>query len=125
MNQNKILNFNKALNSLEEALLNPIEKQIELAGLIKNFEFVYELSWKLLKAYLNDLGIEAYSPKEIFSKAYQAKLLDNEKVWLEIINARNLSSHTYSIDLAEELANKIKKNYIFEFRNLKKNFDKI
>lgn len=122
MNQNKIDNFKKALMSLENATNEPIKNQRDIAGIIKNFEFVYELSWKLLKAYLSEQGIIATTPKDVFSKAYQVNLIENEKIWLEIINARNLSAHTYSQDLAEELTSNIKDVYLLEFRSLNAKF---
>ncbi|RLA60538.1 MAG: nucleotidyltransferase [Epsilonproteobacteria bacterium] len=119
MNPKKRDNFLKALDSLEEAIALPIENQRDIAGIIKNFEFVYELGWKFLKAYLEDQGMESGSPKDVLTKAFQSKIINDEKIWLEIIQARNLSVHTYDRELAEKLVSNIKNDYMNSFRELK------
>ena len=58
------------------------------------------------------------TPKDVLTKAYQNELIHNENVWLDIIKDRNLSVHTYNKLLADELVEKIKNKYIFEFESL-------
>ncbi|MBN1114022.1 MAG: nucleotidyltransferase substrate binding protein [Oligoflexia bacterium] len=123
MNQQKKDNFFKALKSLEDAIAEPVVNQRDVAGIIQNFEFVYELCWKLLKSHLEDEGLKTGSPKNVFSQAFQAGLIDDEDTWLEIIAARNLSVHTYSDSLANALVNDIKTKYIKLFRKIKKSLN--
>lgn len=61
----------------------------------KRFEFTYEMAWKALKRTLDYLGIDAASPRMVFKEAYAAGLLKDERVWLDMIEMRNLSSHVY------------------------------
>lgn len=61
----------------------------------KRFEFTYEMAWKALKRVLDFLGIDATSPRMVFKEAYAAGLLVDERVWLDMIEMRNLSSHVY------------------------------
>jgi nucleotidyltransferase substrate binding protein (TIGR01987 family) len=61
----------------------------------KRFEFTYEMAWKSLKRALDYLGIDARSPRPIFKEAYTQGLLQDEQVWLDMIEMRNLSSHVY------------------------------
>jgi nucleotidyltransferase substrate binding protein (TIGR01987 family) len=63
---------------------------------IQRFEFVVELCWKTLKRCLLIEGIEAYTPKEVLKQAFQSHWLDSEKIWLEMLDDRNLMSHIYS-----------------------------
>jgi len=95
MNPKKQENLQKALPSLEEALSLPIRNQRDVAGIIQNFEFTYELSWRFFKAYLADRGTLSTTPKDTLSKAYQQDLISDEQTWLDIIEDRNLSVHTY------------------------------
>lgn len=47
-------------------------------GIIQRFEFTAELSWKLMKKYLDEnLMIEQYSPKSVIKESYKQKLIDD------------------------------------------------
>jgi len=48
-------------------------------------------------------GIEALSPKRALHFAYQAGWIDDEVLWLKMLNDRNLTSHTYREDYALEI----------------------
>ena len=61
----------------------------------KRFEFTYEMAWKALKRVLDHMGIDARAPRPVFKEAYAQGLLADEKVWLDMIEMRNLSSHIY------------------------------
>lgn len=61
----------------------------------KRFEFTYEMAWKTLKRVLDYMGIDARAPRPVFKEAYAQGLLADEKVWLDMIEMRNLSSHVY------------------------------
>jgi len=119
MKPRKTENFLRAMESLEDAIALPVQNQRDMAGIIQNFEFVYELGWKMLKERLEEQGIIANSPKEVLEKAYQVKFIEEENLWLEIIKARNLSTHTYDRELAEKLVLDIKSKFMKAFRNLK------
>lgn len=62
---------------------------------VKRFEFTYEMAWKALMRILDYLGIDARAPRPIFKEAYAQGLLNDEQVWLDMIEMRNLSSHIY------------------------------
>ena len=71
MNQNKLKlkleDVRKALGRLEDSLKkDPHEDDLYLDGTIQRFEFVFELSWKLMKGYLEYDGIEVNSPRGAF-----------------------------------------------------------
>ncbi len=62
---------------------------------VKRFEFTYEMAWKALKRNLSFLGVEAKSPRMVFKEAFLQNLIEDEEVWLSMIEQRNLSSHIY------------------------------
>jgi nucleotidyltransferase substrate binding protein (TIGR01987 family) len=70
---------------------------------IQRFEFTFELAWKTLKAFLEEQGITVYSPRDSFKGAFQVGLIDEEITWLEMIELRNLTTHTYNESTAEEI----------------------
>jgi nucleotidyltransferase substrate binding protein (TIGR01987 family) len=59
------------------------------------FKLVMELYWKILKKILSYEKIEAASPREVFQKAFQFQLIDNEEIWLAALSDRNSTSHLY------------------------------
>ena len=70
---------------------------------IQRFEFTFELAWKTLKAFLEEQGITVYSPRDSFKGAFQTGLIDEDPTWLETIELRNLTTHTYNESTAEEI----------------------
>jgi nucleotidyltransferase substrate binding protein (TIGR01987 family) len=95
--------FKKALFRLKDALAQP-KNEFMRDATIQRFEFTFDLSWKLLKTILKDeKGVLCHSPKDCFRQAYKSKLIAYEKAWLEMTDMRNLTSHTYNEDTAEEI----------------------
>lgn len=97
-----LYNFRRALDRFSLAIERRDELYREGFGdifldlAVKRFEFTYEMAWKSIKRYLDFIGIEALSPRSCFREAYQQGIIEDQGVWLEMIEQRNLSSHVYS-----------------------------
>jgi len=73
-------------------------------GFIQRFEIAFDLSWKTLKDYLVYLGHNVQpSPRPVIKEAFSANLVKDGQVFIDMLDARNLMSHTYD----EETFNKI------------------
>lgn len=102
----------KSLDRLHEMLQRPLDTdRANIDASIQRFEFCIELFWKALKRLLSDLGQEATYPKEILREAYQGNLINDEQAWLAMLTDRNLTSHTYNEELADQIYEKIKTHY--------------
>lgn len=90
-------------------------------GLIQRFDFITELAWKSLKDYLEDQGlsISMASPRAVLKEAYASGIVDDETVWNEILQARNLTSHIYDEKTAITIADQICHHFMAAFRKLK------
>ena len=77
------------------------------AGAIQNFEFTYELCWKLMKRWLeNNLTpgmMEGVSRKQLFRYAAENHLINDFDAWMKYHEMRNITSHTYNQDEADEI----------------------
>ena len=73
------------------------------AGAIQAFEFSFELAWKTMKRVLHAKGIEARSPRDCFREAASTQLINNPKDWLEFLDKRNLTVHTYDKIVVEAI----------------------
>jgi len=110
--QESFLNLGKALNRLGEILEQPLdERDYVLDAAIQRFEFTVDLFWKALKHLLALEGAITRLPKEALQKAYAANWIENEKIWLEMLEDRNITSHTYKHDRAMEVYDNIQKYY--------------
>jgi nucleotidyltransferase substrate binding protein (TIGR01987 family) len=78
---------------------------------IKRFELTFELAWKVIKNYLSNEGIIVKSPKEAFSEAFKQGILEDDPIWIEIIQTRNLTVHTYDEETANQVYLKLGKYF--------------
>ena len=85
-----------ALDRFGEALAHPDPDEIVMDGTIQRFEFTFELFWKTLRRFLQREGIDTTSPKNTLRHAYRRGLLDQEQLWLDMLEDRNRSSHVYN-----------------------------
>lgn len=105
----KITIARKAFETLQEVLNEPYSK-ISRDAAIQRFEYTVEAVWKCLQLFLKEReGIECYSPKACFREAGSVGLLDEDETIkaLEMIDDRNLTSHTYQEQLAERIYNRL------------------
>jgi nucleotidyltransferase substrate binding protein (TIGR01987 family) len=81
-----------ALENGPEAL-NALEKE----GVIQRFEYCFELAWKIVKDYLEASGLvfATVTPRQVLKDAFAAKILKEGPVWMDMLDHRNLLSHTY------------------------------
>ena len=85
-------------------------------SIIQRFEFATELSWKLMKKYLDEnLVLEVYSPRSVIKESYKQDLIENGELWLDILEDRNLTSHTYDENTANRIKDNIVNKYVLEF----------
>ena len=95
--------YNRNLKSLEKALLQlsdaleQSESPIVRDACLQRFEFCYELLWKTLKVFLEDIhGVRAVSPRQVFKEAFALSLIEKEQIFIEMIESRNTLAHTYN-----------------------------
>lgn len=114
-------NFARALKRLEEVLELPKEDEIVLDATIQRFEFTYELSWKLMKLYLEDQGIVdvCHTPKMTVKEAFKREVIHDGQGWIDMIGDRNRTSHIYNQSMARRIYNNINDKYIRLFRELR------
>lgn len=90
------LEWGKSLDRLSEALAFGPENPLVIDAAIQRFEFCFELGWKCLKRILREReGIEALSPRQALKHAYAMGYLSDETQFLNMLEDRNLTSHTY------------------------------
>ena len=118
--QQRFFNFNKAFNQLERfkevESLNEMERQ----GLIKAFEYTFELSWKTLQDLLKEKGYaDIVGPRPVIEQSFQDGYISDGHGWMRMHKSRNLTSHTYDEQIAEEIIKNIREEYYYLLRDLR------
>jgi nucleotidyltransferase substrate binding protein (TIGR01987 family) len=97
-------NFSKALDYLDTALKIENPDIIQKAGTIQFFEMSFELSWNLVKDYLEEQGfVDVKSPRTALKKAFEIGIIENGHDWMDLLLDRNLTAHTYDEQKATEM----------------------
>jgi nucleotidyltransferase substrate binding protein (TIGR01987 family) len=122
-------NFQKAVKLLSEVQSMDLGElsRLEKEGIIQRFEYTLELGWKTLKDKMESDGLilDRISPKVVVKEAFQAKYIDQIEVWMEMINDRNLLSHSYDLETFESVIPDIQSVYTSLLATLVKNLSEM
>lgn len=97
-----IENFDRAETQLAKALAQPEDEFIR-DSCIQRFEFTFEIFWKLLRQFAIREGLEVQSPRAAIKMGFELKILTEDGRYLGMLKSRNLASHTYTEEIAEEI----------------------
>ena len=111
--QQRLDTFETALAQLTNACDRDRYDYLELAGLIKTFEFSFELSWKVLKDLLFYDGHDVKAPRAVIRKSFEVDYIGESdcETLIDALDKRNLLSHAYVLDVAEEAKTLITERY--------------
>jgi len=116
-------NFESTLKHLKEALDIKDPDIIQRAGMIQFFEMSFELSWNMIKDYLEEQGFtDVKSPRESIKKAFETGLITDGYGWLKMMEVRNLTSHAYDEETAKEIEKVIRNNHYKLLKELQSEF---
>lgn len=113
--QSKLENYQNAVKRLREAVdLSLKDKNLVIRdGVIQRYEFTTELAWKTVREYLilqNE--VELNSQKPVMRAAYRTGLISNDEGWARLLNDRNITSHVYDDETANEIFQRILTVYV-------------
>ncbi len=110
--QQRFQNYEKAFLKLQKFNKQKVHNELERQGFIKCFEYTYELSWQLLKDYLQFQGIVGITgSRDAIREAFNKDIIIDGEQWMKMINDRILTVHTYNEETATEVENRIRKTY--------------
>lgn len=121
-------NYRRALYRLKQAVKIVSENMEEdddiddllKEGLIQRFEYTHELAWKVMKDYAEYQGYtDIRGSRDAFRKAFEMGII-TDKRWMDSVEDRNLTSHNYDDETAEEIYEAIVNIYYPLFLTLEK-----
>ena len=130
MNHNKTkelyLDYQNSVERLSESLKENINiNSFILDAVIQRFEFTFEIAWKLMREILLFRGKEVSSPRMAIKEGFKEKFFEDGDDWIKMLEDRNLTSHTYKQDLANEIYERIKSKHYKLLKDLKETMSKI
>ncbi len=112
--QQRFQNYKKALSQLLSALAEYDEHAPAIIkdGVLQRFEFTHELAWKVLKDYLEYEGHQGITGSRSASRlAFSLGLVEDGQVWMDMLESRNRTVHTYDERVLEQEFLKVQQAY--------------
>ncbi|WP_029406907.1 nucleotidyltransferase substrate binding protein [Thiomicrorhabdus sp. Milos-T2] len=107
-------NYLKALGQLSSALSahDKTAESLIKEGILQRFEFTHELAWKVMKDYLEYEGHQGITGSRSASRlAFSLGLIVDGQVWMDMVESRNRTVHTYDERVLEQEFAKVQKHY--------------
>ena len=71
-----------------------------------------------MKDFLEEEGYTINSPREAIKQAFQSGIIDNGQQWLDALEDRSLTTHTYDESIAAKVVSTIRNSYPLVLRQL-------
>jgi nucleotidyltransferase substrate binding protein (TIGR01987 family) len=112
-------NYKKALLQLKKFIDKGELNELEEQGIIKAFEYTYELAWNVMKDYYTHQGVTGIQgSRDAIRLAFKRELIMEGEGWMEMIKSRIASVHGYDEKVAAEIAHDIRAVYFKLFSAL-------
>lgn len=107
----RFANFEQTFLRLKEAMEMDSLNELERNGLVQRFEFTLDMSWKVMKDFLEYKGFSFKpSPKDTFRQAQASKYIDYAQALIDGLTLRNELSHDYDGKKFEESEKSLRKD---------------
>jgi len=124
--QQRFNNYKKAFTQLKKFIDKGKLSELEMQGIVKAFEYTYELAWTTMKDFLEYRGqTDIYGSRDAIRKAYQLGLIENGAIWMDMLQSRNKTSHTYNEETAQAICTAVTEEYFPAFNQFFNKMDSI
>jgi len=122
----RFYNYQKALVQLTKFIEKGELSELEEQGIIKAFEYTYELAWKVIKDYYEEQGeVSIQGSRDALRLAFQRGLITDGDNWMKMIKSRIASVHTYNLEVAQQINQDIHDIYFQLFIELKEKMESL
>jgi nucleotidyltransferase substrate binding protein (TIGR01987 family) len=122
----RFYNYQKALVQLTKFIEKGELSELEEQGIIKAFEYTYELAWNVIKDYYQEQGeVSIQGSRDALRLAFQRGLIADGDNWMKMIKSRIASVHTYNLEVAQQINQDIHDIYFQLFIELKEKMESL
>jgi nucleotidyltransferase substrate binding protein (TIGR01987 family) len=120
----RFYNYQKAIIQLTKFIEKGELSELEELGIIKAFEYTYELAWNVIKDYYEGQGeVNIQGSRDALRLAFQRGLIADGDNWMNMIKSRIASVHTYNLEVAQQINQDIHEIYFQLFIELKEKME--
>nr|WP_258879898.1 nucleotidyltransferase substrate binding protein [Clostridium estertheticum] len=102
-----------------------ITMEVYRDSIVKKYETLEDLTWKLLSKIFKSSGLEINNPRGCYKQAFKEGLINDIEIWNDILLSRNSTSHIYDEQDYEDIKNKIISDYTGAIEDLLSNISKV
>nr|WP_304518742.1 HI0074 family nucleotidyltransferase substrate-binding subunit [Clostridium estertheticum] len=102
-----------------------ITMEVYRDSIIKKYETLEDLTWKLLSKIFKSSGLEINNPRGCYKQAFKEGLINNIEIWNDILLSRNSTSYIYDEQDYEKIKNRIISDYTGAIEDLLSNLSKV
>jgi len=123
--QQRFSNFVKALGQLERFVQKGLDlNELEAIGMIKAFEYTYELAWNTIKDFYEDQGETGLQgSRDAIQLAFKRGLIADGDTWMQMLTDRIRTVDAYNEEVANEIAGNILIYYYRAFTELRQQLE--
>lgn len=111
---------NKNLHETVDCIKNEGLNKVYTMAIIQAFEMSFELAWKTMKDFLEYNGTSTENPRSAIKESFAQNIITDGQIWIEMMEARNKTSHTYKQEFAKQTAESILHIFIPQLDKLEK-----
>jgi len=100
-----------AFSRLQESI-QKVSDDLDRDGVIKRFEFTFELFWKTIKVLLEHEGFGCAGPRSCIKEGARRGFTADSDALLDMLEDRNKLSHIYDETMAQAIFERIKGTYV-------------
>jgi len=89
-----------------------VSDELDRDGVIKRFEFTFELFWKTIKVLLEHEGFGCAGPRSCIKEGARRGFTADSEALLDMLEDRNKLSHIYDETMAQKIFERIKGTYV-------------
>ncbi len=118
-------NFNQVYDRLNEVIKTNNKQPSDMItqiAMIKLFELAFELSWKMMKDYLEYHDLQVKFPRDVIKQAFASEILEDGQLWIDMLDERNLLSNVYDQEGTEYAVEQISQKYFSGLTQLQRFF---
>lgn len=124
--EQRFSNYRKALNQLQKFIDKGKLSELEQQGLIKAFEYTYELAWNVIRDYYEYQGVSGIQgSRDAFRIAFNRGLISDGETWMEMVSDRVQTVHTYIEETARRISDAIFQEYYPLFVQLRSTMEEL
>ena len=115
-------NITDNFNKIEKP--DEITKEVYRDSIIKKYETLEDLTWKLLSKIFKASGLDINNPRGCYKQAFREGFINDIEIWDDILLSRNSTAHIYNEQDYEKIKNRIVNEYVHAIEKLLNNISK-